>query len=69
MNSNFNDKRCRIRITQVNIKTPVEEKNDVEQEVNQDRQSHIDAAVVRIMKTRKAMTHSELMTEVGQQLK
>ncbi|KAF1766514.1 hypothetical protein GCK72_006471 [Caenorhabditis remanei] len=69
VNSNFNDKRCRIRITQVNIKTPVEEKNDVEQEVNQDRQSHIDAAVVRIMKTRKAMTHSELMTEVGQQLK
>uniref|UniRef100_A0A1I7T758 CULLIN_2 domain-containing protein n=1 Tax=Caenorhabditis tropicalis TaxID=1561998 RepID=A0A1I7T758_9PELO len=69
VNSEFTDKRCRIRITQVNMKTPVEEKKDVEQEVNQDRQSNIDAAVVRIMKARKELTHAALMTDVLQQLK
>ncbi|UMM17205.1 hypothetical protein L5515_013872 [Caenorhabditis briggsae] len=69
VNSGFVDKRCRIRITQVNIKTPVEEKNDVEQEVNQDRQCNIDAAVVRIMKARKELPHATLINEVLQQLK
>lgn len=69
VNSGFTDKRCRIRITQVNIKTPVEEKTDVEQEVNQDRQCNIDAAVVRIMKARKELPHATLINEVLQQLK
>ncbi|EGT55762.1 CBN-CUL-4 protein [Caenorhabditis brenneri] len=69
VNSDFSDKRYRIRITQVNMKTPVEEKKDVDQEVNQDRQSHIDAAVVRIMKARKELSHHTLITDVLQQLK
>lgn len=69
VNSEISDKRYRLRVAQVNMKTPVEEKKEVDQEVNQDRQANIDAAVVRIMKSRKELTHSALITEVLQQLK
>ncbi|CAI2343126.1 unnamed protein product [Caenorhabditis sp. 36 PRJEB53466] len=69
VNTGFTDRRCRVRITQVNIKTVAEEKKDVDKEVNQDRQYQIDAAVVRIMKARKELTHQELMNEVMAQLK
>ena len=37
--------------------------------VFQDRQYQIDAAVVRIMKTRKTLTHNLLITELFDQLK
>jgi hypothetical protein len=37
--------------------------------VFQDRQYQVDAAIVRIMKTRKTLTHSQLISELYQQLK
>uniref|UniRef100_A0A8R1E3D5 Cullin_Nedd8 domain-containing protein n=1 Tax=Caenorhabditis japonica TaxID=281687 RepID=A0A8R1E3D5_CAEJA len=69
VNCAFTDKRCRVRLAQVNIKTVVEEKKDIDNEVSQDRQYQIDACVVRIMKARKELTHVVLMNEVVQQLK
>ena len=36
---------------------------------NQDRQYQIDAAIVRIMKMRKTLTHNLLITELYEQLK
>nr|AAC47123.1 CUL-4 [Caenorhabditis elegans] len=69
VNSKFTEKRCRVRIAQVNIKTAVEETKEVKEEVNSDRQYKIDAAVVRIMKARKQLNHQTLMTELLQQLR
>lgn len=69
VNSDFNEKLFRIKITQVQLNATKEEKEQVEQEVSQDRQCQIDAAVVRIMKARKNLAHAQLMQELFTQLK
>ncbi|CAI5441847.1 unnamed protein product [Caenorhabditis angaria] len=68
-NSKLTDSRYRIPVLNVYLKTPKEEKEQVEQEVNQDRQYQIDAAIVRIMKSRKELTHSALIQEIMAQLR
>ena len=45
------------------------EHQETEQEVTQDRQYQIDAAVVRIMKTRKKLPHNQLIGDLIQQLR
>ncbi|CAJ0604706.1 unnamed protein product [Cylicocyclus nassatus] len=54
-------------------KTPTnkeeEEYKAVEEEVNQDRQYQIDAAIVRVMKTRKKLNHQLLISELFAQLR
>ena len=46
-----------------------EEHAKVEEEVSADRQYAIDAAVVRIMKTRKTLPHTQLIQELFSQLR
>ncbi|QDZ21749.1 cullin [Chloropicon primus] len=65
LNTKFQDKMARIRIPL----PPVEqEKKKVAEIVHADRRYQIDAAIVRIMKARKVLKHSELMTETVTQL-
>lgn len=45
-----------------------EEQKATEERVFQDRQYQIDAAIVRIMKMRKTLTHNLLITELYNQL-
>lgn len=47
---------------------PSDEKRKVIDDVNKDRRFAIDAALVRIMKSRKIMTHQNLVVECVQQL-
>lgn len=47
----------------------VEEQASTTERVFQDRQYQIDAAIVRIMKMRKTLSHNLLMSEVYNQLK
>ena len=47
---------------------PVDEKRKVLEDVDKDRRFAIDAAVVRTMKSRKAMQHQQLVLEVVSQL-
>jgi cullin 1 len=47
---------------------PSDEKKKVIEDVNKDRRFAIDAALVRIMKSRKIMTHQNLVAECVQQL-
>lgn len=68
-NPNCNDKLYRIRISQVQMKETAEERSQTEEEIFQDRQYQIDAAIVRIMKMRKSLAHSLLISELFNQLR
>ncbi|CAF1417985.1 unnamed protein product [Adineta ricciae] len=69
LNTSFEHKLIRIKINQVQLKETQEENSSTTQRVVQDRHYQIDAAVVRIMKTRKTLPHAQLMSEVFAQLK
>lgn len=51
------------------ISSQVEEQVSTTERVFQDRQYQIDAAVVRIMKMRKTLSHNLLVSELYNQLK
>ncbi|XP_033948791.1 cullin-4B isoform X1 [Pseudochaenichthys georgianus] len=68
-NDDFRHKLFRIKINQIQMKETVEEQASTTERVYQDRQYQIDAAIVRIMKMRKTLSHNLLMSEVYNQLK
>jgi len=68
-NNELRHKLYRIKINSIQMKETPEENKKTTEGVFQDRQYQIDAAVVRIMKTRKQLTHTLLMAELYKQLK
>ncbi|WAR28751.1 CUL4A-like protein [Mya arenaria] len=68
-NDDFKHKLYRIKINQIQMKETQEENVSTTERVFQDRQYQVDAAIVRIMKTRKALTHNLLISELYNQLK
>lgn len=68
-NFEFTNKYCRIKINQIQMKETTEEQKATEERVYQDRQYQIDAAIVRIMKMRKTLSHNLLISELYLQLK
>ena len=68
-NNEFKNVLFRIKINQVQMKETKEEQSSTHERVFQDRQYQIDAAIVRIMKTRKVMGHTALLSELFEQLK
>nr|XP_028570137.1 cullin-4B isoform X2 [Podarcis muralis] len=68
-NDDFRHKLFRIKINQIQMKETVEEQASTTERVFQDRQYQIDAAIVRIMKMRKTLSHNLLVSEVYNQLK
>ncbi|XP_022348158.1 cullin-4B-like [Enhydra lutris kenyoni] len=68
-NEDFKHKLFKIKINQIQMKETVEEHAITTQRVFQDRQYQIDAAIVRIMKIRKTLSHSVLLSELYNQLK
>ncbi|KAK4338761.1 hypothetical protein RND71_043248 [Anisodus tanguticus] len=63
-NSKFTDRMRRIRIPL----PPVDERKKVVEDVDKDRRYAIDACIVRIMKSRKALPHQQLVLECVEQL-
>merc|ERR1719199_979534 len=63
-NAGFTHKMYRITVTQISPKEQHEEEAGVERRVFEDRQHEVDAAVVRIMKVKKSMSHQQLLAEV-----
>ncbi|XP_078436854.1 cullin4 isoform X2 [Wolffia australiana] len=68
-NDEFSAPLYRIKINAIQMKETVEENTSTTERVFQDRQYQVDAAIVRIMKTRKILSHTLLITELFQQLK
>jgi len=63
-NAAFTDKMRRIRVPL----PPMDEKKKVAEDVDKDRKFAVDAAIVRVMKSRRVMAHNALVTDVTQQL-
>ncbi|KAI1501257.1 Cullin [Biscogniauxia marginata] len=69
VNKAFVDPKYRVKINQIQLKETKEENQETHKRVAQDRQFETQAAIVRIMKSRKTMTHANLVAEVINQTK
>ncbi|KAK9882645.1 hypothetical protein WA026_022514 [Henosepilachna vigintioctopunctata] len=68
LNKQFSDRLYRIRINQIQLKETKEEERETEKSVLIDRQFQIDAAIVRIMKCQKSISHTNLISELFNRL-
>lgn len=69
VNKAFTDPKFRIKINQVQLKETKEENKATYERVSADRQFETQAAIVRIMKSRKSLPHAQLVAEVISQTK
>ncbi len=69
VNKAFTDPKFRVKINQIQLRETKEENRETHQRVAADRQFETQAAIVRIMKSRKTMTHAQLVAEVINQTK
>ncbi|RWA12107.1 hypothetical protein EKO27_g2990 [Xylaria grammica] len=69
VNKGFSDPKFRIKINQIQLRETKEENKETHERVARDRQFETQAAIVRIMKSRKTMTHANLVAEVINQTK
>eukprot|EP01132_Coremiostelium_polycephalum_P004125 gene4125-5161_t len=67
-NSKFKSKLFRVKVMAVVQKETPVEATETRQKVDEDRKHQIEASIVRIMKSRKTMDHSNLISEVIKQL-
>ncbi len=68
-NTKYTSKQYRVRINAIQMKETSDESKKTNEMVMQDRQHQIDAAIVRVMKTRKTLAHKLLMNELMTQLR
>jgi len=70
INESFTSKLHRFKIQSVTAKGESEpERKETRNKVEEDRKHEVEAAVVRIMKARKKLSHANLVAEVTEQLK
>jgi cullin 1 len=67
-NPNFTDRARRIKVPMIAARITQQEKDATRQSVDEDRKHAIEAAIVRIMKTRKSLEHQKLVLETSTQL-
>eukprot|EP00276_Gloeochaete_wittrockiana_P009950 CAMPEP_0184657638 /NCGR_PEP_ID=MMETSP0308-20130426/20785_1 /TAXON_ID=38269 /ORGANISM="Gloeochaete witrockiana, Strain SAG 46.84" /LENGTH=732 /DNA_ID=CAMNT_0027095707 /DNA_START=65 /DNA_END=2263 /DNA_ORIENTATION=- len=68
-NASFSSKLMKVKIGTVAAQKETEvEKQETRQRVDEDRKPQIEAAIVRVMKSRKTMEHNNLISEVTKQL-
>lgn len=64
VNNSFTHPKYRIKINQIQAKETKQENKQTHERVAADRAFETQAAIVRIMKSRKTITHPELVSEV-----
>uniref|UniRef100_M4BK01 Cullin family profile domain-containing protein n=1 Tax=Hyaloperonospora arabidopsidis (strain Emoy2) TaxID=559515 RepID=M4BK01_HYAAE len=68
-NTHFTNQFIRIKINSIQMKETKKENEDTHERVFRDRQYQVDAAIVRIMKARKKLSHALLMSEIFTQIR
>lgn len=68
-NALFSHRLTRIKVNAIQMKETVEENAATTEKVFQERNCQIDAAIVRIMKTRRTLNHQALISEIYSQLR
>ena len=68
-NAGFQNPLFKLKINTIQMRESAEENQQTTEKVFQDRQYQIDACIVRIMKTRKTLSHQLLISELFSQLK
>lgn len=63
INASFDHPKFRVKINQVQLKETKEENKETHIRVAEDRNFECQAAIVRILKSRKTISHSELISE------
>lgn len=69
VNTTFTDPKFRIKINQIQLKETKAENQATHERISLDRQYETQAAIVRIMKSRKVLPHQGLVAEVIEQTK
>lgn len=69
INENYQSKVKVIKVISVQKKETVEEIQETQNKVLQERQHLFDACIVRLLKVKKSITHNDLVTEVFNDLK
>jgi len=71
LNKSFQHKNTKIKIPNISSKREEDAKEEAKalESVGRDRMHQIDAACIRIMKSRKTMKHQDLMAEIMSQIK
>jgi len=64
LNMNFSSKRTKLKITTAVQKETPQDSEQTLSSVDEDRKMYLQAAIVRIMKSRKVLKHNSLMQEV-----
>ena len=62
-NTTFTNERYRVKVNAIQLKETAEENKETHERVAADRQYETQAAIVRIMKSRKKIGHQELIAE------
>lgn len=64
LNAGFTHEKYRVKINQVQLKETKEENKETHERVQADRNFETQAAIVRIMKSKKTIGHQALLIEV-----
>jgi cullin-4 len=62
-NPDFTDPRAKVHINSIQGKETAEENQRTQSHIEGDRKHYLDAAIVRIMKARKELSHEQLKNE------
>lgn len=64
LNQNFRSRTMRVHVNALQVKENTEERAKTNEGVTKERVYTLDAAIVRVMKARKTLTHAELVQEI-----
>lgn len=65
MNTEYFNKRTKLRITSALHKDTPQDIEHTVKSIDEDRKPYLQAAIVRIMKSRKILKHNQLVNEVS----